>query len=87
MIKANIKVSLVLAPSFEALSTDHFTPLLECMLYIYHPIPFKKDQANVKALLNSGIEKNIITSTYTTRLNFEIQLTNIRAQKIDSSKL
>lgn len=66
---------------------NNFALLLECILSIYHLIPFKKDQAKVQALLNSGSEVNTMTLANIAWLNLKIWPTNIRAQKIDGFRL
>lgn len=62
-------------------------PPLECILYIYYPIRFKKDEAKVQALLDSNSEIIAMTLGYAARLGLKIRSTNVRAQKIDSSTL
>lgn len=53
--------------------------LLKCVLYIHYPIHFKKDQARVQALINSGSEINAIISMYIAKLSFKVRLTNVKA--------
>lgn len=47
-----------------ALVIDSATAPFEHILYIYHQIRFKKDQAKVKALLNSGSKINAMTPAF-----------------------
>lgn len=61
------------------------TFLLKCILYIYYPLQFKKNQTNIQALINSGSEVNAIILAYTARLDLKIWLISIGAQKIDKS--
>lgn len=46
--------------------------LFKGILCIYHPLYFKKNQAEVKALLDFSSETNAITPAYVTRLGFKI---------------
>lgn len=46
---------------------------------------FKKDQANVQALLDSGSKINTMTPTYAAKFDLKVRPTDVRAQKIDSS--
>ncbi len=60
---------------------------LERVPCIDYPVRFKKDQAEVQALINSGSEVNAMVPAYTAKLGFKIRPTDVRAQKIDSSTL
>lgn len=62
-LPTDLKISI---PVMEALL------LLKRILYIYHPLWFKKDQVKVQALLNSGSKVNTITSTYVAKLDFKV---------------
>lgn len=59
--------------------------MLERVFYIYYPILFKKD--NIKALINSESEVNIITPVYTLKKSLKIYYTDGKSQKIDDSTL
>ena len=59
--------------------------ILEQMLYILYPIKFWKNKDCIWALINSGSEVYVITSTYAIVLGFKICSIKINAQKIDSS--
>lgn len=48
------------------------TLLLECVPCIYHLLWFKKDQAKVQVLLDSGSEINTMTLAYAAKLNFKV---------------
>lgn len=61
--------------------------LLKRISYIYHPVYFRKNQAKVQILLDSGSEVNVINSAYTAKLYLKVYPTDIRAQKIDGSTL
>lgn len=62
----------MVALTFEAPISYNSTLLLKYLSYIYYSMQFKKNQAKIQALLNSGSEVNIITPAYTTRLGFKI---------------
>lgn len=57
--------------------------LLKHILCIYYLLEFKKDQAKILALINFGIEVNVITLAYTTNLGLKAWPINIGIQKID----
>lgn len=59
--------------------------LLKCMPCIYNPMHFKKDQANIQALLDSVSKINVIILVYAANLDLKIWPTNIGAQKIYNS--
>lgn len=63
------------------------TPPLKHMLYIYHPIWSKRDQAKIQALIDSDVEINAITSTYTAKLSLKVWSTDVGVQKINDSNL
>ena len=54
---------------------------------IHYLVQFRKDKADIWALINSGSEVNAMTSAYAKNLGLQTQKTNIRAQKIDGSSL
>lgn len=59
--------------------------ILQYVSYILYPIQSQRDQAEeVKALIDSNSEINIITPVFAVRLGLSIHLTDIVAQKIDS---
>lgn len=47
------------------------TFLLKCMPYIYYPVQFKKDQANIQALLDFVSKIHIINPVYIARLRLK----------------
>ena len=55
------------------------------VLCIYYLVGFQEEQ--VKALLDSNSKINIINRSYAKKLGFKVQITNIGAQKMDSSAL
>lgn len=59
--------------------------ILEKILYIYYLLCFWKNTAKAKALFDSGSENNAMMSVYILKLGFQVQYTNIRAQKINNS--
>ena len=58
---------------------------LKQVSYIYYPLYFQKDIANVGALIESDSKINTMTSAYILKLGFKVHHTNVRAQKIDGS--
>lgn len=80
------KLILVLATSIlmigakKALALKH----VPC---IYYLIQFKKDIDKIQALIDSKSKINTMTPIYTKKLAFQMQKTNVRAQKIDESTL
>lgn len=66
---------------------NNLASLLERVSCIYHLIQFKNNQIEVQALLDSGSKVNAITPVHAAKLSFKVQLTDIGAQKIDSSNL
>lgn len=71
IIELNNKIDLIL--------------LFKCILYISHPIWFKKKLNQNLILLNSSSKINIIILNYIAKLDLKIQLINIGASKINSS--
>ena len=87
MSKAKKLVS-VSATSFsvtEASKEEHVT--LERVSCIYYPFRFRKDTADIKALIDSGSEVNTMTPAYASKLGLQVRYTNVGAQKIDCSTL
>ena len=74
---------LVLAISMPV--TDNDEEVVVRVPCIYYPIQFQEEQ--IRALLNSGSEVNVINLDYARKLRLKIQKTNIGAQKIDGSAL
>lgn len=66
-------------------AVNNLTWLLKHVLYIYYQVHFKRDQANVQALLNFSSGINAMSSIYTAKLGLKIRLTNIKAQKVNGS--
>lgn len=76
------KKAYVITPAIKS-----FTPLLKCLLYIHHPVKFKKDYIMVQASLDSGSEINVMTLANVAKLGIKFWSTNSSAQKIDDSTL
>ena len=64
--------------------TDNNEELIR-MSYIYNSVQFQKEQ--IQALLDRNSEMNSISLDFIWKLSFNIEKTNIRAQKIDGSTL
>ena len=61
---------------------------LECVLYIYYPVPFKDiSKAQVQALINSKSKLNIIHPNFVKQLGLFIRSTDVGVQKIDGTML
>lgn len=61
--------------------------LLERVLCIYYLLCFRKDNSDVKTLLDSGRKVNAMTPAYASKLGLKVRSTNIGAQKINDSIL
>ena len=86
MYKAK-KLAIVSATSLSVTVTsieDILRPL-ERVPYIHHPLYFQKDLQETRALIDLGSEINAMTPAYAAKLGFEVQKTDIGAQKIDGS--
>ena len=80
------KLVSVLATSSSVTETKkEVTP--ERVPYIYYPLCFWKDNAGVRALVDSGSEVNAMTPDYTAKLGLQVRKTDIEAQKTDGSTL
>lgn len=66
------EVGSTITLNLETLALDNSTQLLKHMPYIYHIMYFKKDQAKVRALLDSDNKVNTMTSAYTAKLGLKI---------------
>ena len=60
---------------------------LECIPYIHYLVLFKWDTTEVQALINSKSEINAIHLTFAKQLGLSVQLTNVRAQKINGTTM
>ena len=59
--------------------------ILDRMPCIHYPVQFQKDKGVIIwALINLGSKVNAMTPTYAKQLGFQVQKTNVGAQKIDS---
>ena len=63
------------------------TKALERVLCIHYRIQFKKNIAEIQALIDLGNEVNAIAPAYAKKLGLQVQKTDIGAQKIDRSTL
>ena len=55
---------------------------------IYYPMQFWKDKGvTIQALIDLGSKVNAMTPAYTKQLGFQVQKTDVEAQKIDESLL
>lgn len=61
--------------------------LLERVLCIYYLLCFRKDNSDIKTLLDSGRKVNAMTPAYASKLGLKVRSTNIGAQKINGSTL
>ena len=59
----------------------------ECVLCIWYPVWFKKDQNNTQALIDLDSQVNAMNPAYTKKLGLRVRQTDLRAQKIDGSHL
>lgn len=57
------------------------------MLYVHYLVHFKKNQAEIQALINSRSKVNVMTLAYISKLGLKVWSTNMRAQKINNSTL
>lgn len=64
---------------------DENTLPLKHVPYIHHPMQFKKGQAEVQALLDSGNKVNAMILVYATSLGLKVRPTKIEAQKVNGS--
>ena len=78
--KKLVSVLVTSAPVTEASEKDIVLDRVSCICY---PIWFKKNK--VQALIDSGSEINAMISGYAAKLGLKARLTNVWAQKIDSS--
>lgn len=79
IILASIKAFSVVISRFSSLVRNTNTLPLEYILYIHYLVKFQKDQAKVKALIDSRSEVNAIAPAYVSKLGFKIWATNIEA--------
>lgn len=61
--------------------------ILEYILYIHYLFCFYKTIGNIKTLIDASSRVNTMTPVYILKLGLNIRKTNIRARKIDISKL
>ena len=87
MSKALKAKKLVLVLVTSMLMTSLRTEALERVFYIYYPVQFKKNMAEVRTLIDSKSEVNAIASAYAKKLGLQVQKTDVGAQKIDGSTL
>ena len=69
------------------LMTGPRTEALDCVSCIHYPVQFKKNTAEVRALIDSRKEVNAIAPAYAKKLGLQVQKTDVNAQKINGSTL
>ena len=67
--------------------TDTKKEALKRIPCIYYLVQFKKDKTQVQALVDLGSEVNAMYPSFAKQLGLPIQLTDVRAQKIDGTML
>ena len=67
--------------------TGFRTKALKRVLCIHYPVQFKKNTAEVRALIDSGSEINAMAPAYVKKLGPRVRKTHVGAQKIDGSTL
>ena len=55
------------------------TEALDCISYIHYLVQFKKDMAEVRALIDSESEVNTMAPTYAKKLGLRIRKTDVDA--------
>ena len=70
---------------FETSKEDDVT--LEWVPCVHYSLRFRKDTTDVRALIDSSSEVNVMAPTYASKLGLQVCHTNIRAQIIDGSTL
>ena len=78
---------LVLVSATSTSVTGARKEALERVSCIHYPVEFKKDKTQVQALVDSGSEVNVMYPSFAKQLGLPIQLTDVGAQKIDSTAL
>ena len=76
--------------SVSATSTSMTSPRKETLkrvFCIYYPVQFKKNIAEVQALIDSKSEVNTMATAYAKKLGLRLKKTDIGSQKIDGSTL
>ena len=63
------------------------TEALDRVPCIHYPVQFKKDTAEVRALIDLGSEVNAMAPAYAKKLGLRVRKTDVGAQKIDGSTL
>lgn len=87
---ASIKINFVVTSSLKTLvpNTDNLILLFEYILYIYYLYYFLKNKKNnIKTLINSNNEANIMILAYVKRLSFWTWKIDVVVQKIERSNL
>ena len=83
--KKLVSVSAISLSVIETSKEDEVA--LERVPCVYYPLRFRKDTADVKALIDLGNEVNAMTPAYASKLGFRARHTDVGAQKIDGSTL
>ena len=80
------KLVLVLA-TFLLVTETNKEVTLEWMPCIHYLLCFWKDIVDIRALINSGSEVNIMALAYASKLGFKVYSIDVGAQKVDGSIL
>ena len=83
--KKLVSVPVTFSSMTKASKEEHVT--LERVPCVHYPLHFRKNTADVRALIDSGSEVNAMTPAYSSKLGLWVYRTNVGAQKIDSSTL
>ena len=67
--------------------TDDGENVIIRVFCIHYPVRFQENKEQVRALLDSGNEVNIMSPAYAKKLGLKTWKTNVGAQKIDGSAL
>lgn len=76
-----------MARASKEVQTEDGAVQLERIRCIHYPIRFRKDFADVGALLDSGSDVNAMTLAFASKLGLKVCSTNVEAQKIDGFTL
>ena len=79
MYQTSKKLVLVFATSAPMIeASKEYEVVLEKVLCIHYSLCFQKDNAEVKALIDSGSKVNAMAPAYTSKLGFQVCQTNVR---------
>ena len=83
----NLVSVLAISASLSSANKKSEEVIVNPVLYIHYPAQFWKDKKVIRALIDFGSKVNAITLAYASKLGFQVQKTDIGAQKIDGSLL